>query len=79
MVVAEVGAGSAGRCLSWAAVISLPWIAGACTTTVVMADLEGSSPDQPHSTILYTGVRDTTRRFPDYSVVGRNILEGPRR
>jgi hypothetical protein len=42
---------------------------------MVMADIEGDSPEQPHSTILYSGVRDTTRRFPDYSVVGRTILE----
>ncbi|MEZ4440360.1 MAG: hypothetical protein R3B72_14785 [Polyangiaceae bacterium] len=48
---------------------------GGCVNKVVMAELEGDDGVQPHTVILYTGVRDTTRRYADYSVVGEEILE----
>ncbi len=58
-----------------AALLALAWSTGSCTTRVAMSELESANPDQPHSTILYSGIRDTVRRFPDYSVVDRKILK----
>lgn len=43
-----------------------------CARRVDMAGAVG--PDQPSLTIVYTGVREESRLYPDYGPIGASIL-----
>jgi hypothetical protein len=63
--------------LSWkrfgrAIAIAVPLLSAACQRTVNMASVHG--PDQIATTIPYAGVRESTRQFPDYSIIDASIL-----
>jgi hypothetical protein len=62
--------------LTKAAVVGtfLLWVCG-CVTQVNMAALPEAEAD--HTIIKYQSVRDDTRRFPDYSAIGSEILSSP--
>lgn len=46
--------------------------ASGCTRHV---DMAAAAPSEAHATVLYTGVRDVSRRYADYGVVDRSILD----
>lgn len=50
-------------------------VAGGCVSKVTMTRAEGDDGKRPHAVILYSGVRDTSRQYADYTVVDESILE----
>lgn len=46
-----------------------------CVSRVAMAQVEGDDGQTPHTVVLYSGVRDTSRRYADYTVVDAAILD----
>jgi hypothetical protein len=46
-----------------------------CVNRLRMAQADGADPKQPHTRVLYSGVRDAGRRYANYDVVDASILE----
>lgn len=43
-----------------------------------MQEVEGADPAQPHTVVLYSGVREGARRYADYTQVDAAILRASR-
>ena len=46
-----------------------------CVSKVTMTRAEGDDGERPHTVILYSGVRETSRQYADYTIVDEGILE----
>lgn len=52
----------------------LIWGPSGCVRRLSMPQVEGDDGESPHTVILYSGVRDGSRRYADYGVVDATIL-----
>lgn len=50
-------------------------VGGGCVSKVTMARARGDDGTRPHTVVLYSGVRDASRQYADYTVVDESILE----
>jgi hypothetical protein len=58
--------------------VVLVTICGGCVRHLRMPDVEGDDGQHPHTVILYSGVRDSSRRYADYGAVDATILDEQR-
>jgi hypothetical protein len=55
--------------------VALGSATGGCVRQLAMAELDGADPAQPHTVLLYSGVREGSRRYADYGAIDARILE----
>jgi hypothetical protein len=58
-----------------AGLLALGFGATSCVKRLAMAELDGVDPAQPHTVLLYSGVREGSRRYADYGAIDARILE----
>jgi hypothetical protein len=58
-----------------AALASLATLASGCAAELDMSRV--AAPDDPHTTIRYSAVREETRQYPDYGAIRADVLAPP--